>query len=152
MIDAAIKSIVKELSPAEGHDLVAWEYEVINSFDLSDTIKYELDDEGFVLSELNEKNKERMFKVHLKATKKARNLDDVRKGLIKGWKFLQYIYFQASLVEVYKDCAVLKFVTVIAEREYYVTGKAVVKGKRYKKLAKMHKPDCFQKKLFKYRG
>lgn len=46
MIEAAIKSIVKELLPAEGVNLAAREYEIINVFDCSDTLKYEFDDEG----------------------------------------------------------------------------------------------------------
>lgn len=152
MIDAAISSVVKELSPAKGDDLTAWEYEICNFFDVSDAIKYELDGNNFVSYELNKKNRECMFTVYLKATNKARDIHDVCNGLIKGWNHLYYTFFQSSLVEIYRNCTILKFVTVIDEGQFYVTGKAVVNGKRYRKLAKMYESTEFCEKLNKYSG
>ena len=130
MIEKTIESLVKELSPSDGDNLLGMDYDICHYFDTSDATKF--------ISREQTNNNKCMFIINLEATEAATDIGSVTESLSEAWECIMYNYFECGSIEKYKEMEVLRFVTVIGKDSFYVTGKAVVSGERYLQLAKKY--------------
>ncbi|AFV00108.1 hypothetical protein [Simiduia agarivorans] len=77
-----------------------------------------------------------MFDIKLLASPSVKELLDIKRALKEAWYFLQYPYFEASNFQVSRKYLIFRFVTLIGENQFYVTGKVTVSGIVYEQLAK----------------
>jgi hypothetical protein len=130
MIEEAINNILnnQSLRPSMGDDLLGMDYDVFHAFDSS---------EVFEIQEVEQtSDKACMFNVRLQVASSVNELHEVRQALTVAWNFIQYPYFESSNLLVSRKNAVFRFVTIIGENQFYVTGKVTVSGSVYEHLAK----------------
>ena len=127
MIEETIELIVKKFVPSTGDNLLGMDYDICHFFGKNDAIRF--------LSRNKSGDKKCMFSIELEATNCAKDISDVPNALRGALDNVVYKYFESSSIQMYKDKAVLRFVTVIGENQFYVTGEAIVSGNRYRQLA-----------------
>ena len=66
---------------------------------------------------------------------------DVRHALLKAWHEIAHNHFQASAVHFYKEATVLRFVTVISDEAFFVSGTVRVAGPHYPALVQRYDRD-----------
>lgn len=130
MIEDTINNLINSKThfPSEGDNLLGMDYDVFHAFDSRE-----------IFSEIDVKQtdkEESMFEIQLSISEEAKELHHVRTGLIDAWAFIQYGYFEASSMNIGRKQAVLRFVTLIGENQFYVTGTVTVSGAKYQQLAR----------------
>ncbi|WP_339074634.1 hypothetical protein [Teredinibacter turnerae] len=130
MIEEIINKITNSpnIQASDGDNLLGMDYDVFHCFESNSVFEVE------EISHAN--NNECMFDIKLSVSKTTRELHELVHAIKASWEFLQYRYFEASSLIVSKKSAVFRFVTVIGENQFYVTGKIIVSGTVYEKLAK----------------
>lgn len=130
MIQETINLIVisPDYEPSSGDNLLGMEYDIEHAFESSEVFDK-------VMIKRTEDNR-CMFQITLSVSDNVEILHDVSDALTEAWDFIQYQYYGASSVIIGQDKAALRFVTVIGENQFYVTGLVWVKGTAYEKLAK----------------
>jgi hypothetical protein len=127
MIEETIDFTVKKFVPSTGDNLLGMDYDICHFFGKNDAIRF--------LSRNKSGDKKCMFSIELEATNCAMNINDVTSALRGALDNIVYKYFESSSIQMYKEKMVLRFVTVIGENQFYVTGEAIVSGDRYRQLA-----------------
>ncbi|MFY0677942.1 MAG: hypothetical protein JXR18_11720 [Neptuniibacter sp.] len=130
MIEETIAKIITSpnYSPSDGDNLLGMDYDVFHCLDSNEIL---------VVEEIKQTGQnECMFSINLEASKSAKELHDVRQALKEAWEFIQYGYFEASSLSVTPKSAVLRFITVIGENQFYVTGCVKVSGPNYERIAR----------------
>lgn len=130
MIEDTITNLVNSNThfPSEGDNLLGMDYDVFHAFD-SREIFSEVD--------IRKTGKDAsMFEIQLSISEETEELHHVRTALIDAWAFIQYGYFEASSMNIGRKQAVLRFVTLIGENQFYVTGTVTVSGTKYHQLAR----------------
>lgn len=63
------------------------------------------------------------------------DLEDLSEGLIGAWQSIMYSNFEASSIQCFRECMILRFITA---EEYFVTGKVRVFGPNYLRLVEWY--------------
>ncbi|MEM7613246.1 MAG: hypothetical protein AAF270_16295 [Pseudomonadota bacterium] len=65
----------------------------------------------------------------------VQNLGQAKAAVIAVWSDLAYSYFQATETVAYRDRLVTRFLTRISDSGFFVSGRFVVSGSKYRQLA-----------------
>ncbi|MCG8043912.1 MAG: hypothetical protein JAY72_21185 [Candidatus Thiodiazotropha endolucinida] len=136
MIEETINTVVSSLFPSSGDNLLGMDIDICHYFESNTKLKF--------ISRRQTGDPGCMFVVHLEATEDAHDIADISSALEEVWDNLAYSYFESRTIKKYKRKAVLRFVTVIDENSFYVTGNAIVTGNRYEKLAAEYGNNFFE--------
>jgi len=71
-------------------------------------------------------------------------LPEVFQALKNIWASIAYNYFEASSCECYKEALILRFVTIMSDKQLFVSGAIVLKGEMYQKLISEHQQKVGQ--------
>lgn len=69
------------------------------------------------------------------------SIQDLTFALKEVWAAIAYLHFEATSIQWFKEATVLRFVTVISDDNYYVTGTIRVAGPHYPLLAQRFERD-----------
>ncbi len=133
MIEETIKKVIVSLAPSSGDNLLGMDIDICHYFNSSSKLKF-----GSIT---RSNDPTCMFVIDLEATENNESLTDVCSALITVWEKVAYHYFAAHSINKFKTKSVLRFVTVIGDKSFYVTGKAVISGKQYENLAKEYEAN-----------
>ena len=65
-------------------------------------------------------------------------LSEVLLALKNIWASVTYNYFEASSCEYYQEALILRFVTIMSDKQLFVSGAMMVQGKKYQELISRH--------------
>jgi hypothetical protein len=128
-----IEEIIKEIAnspsyvPSTGDNLLGMEYDIDHAFESNRAF------EEVTIKRTGNKNS--MLEIVVSVSDSVNALHEVSQGIKKSWEFIQYQYFEASSITIGKHKAGFRFITVIGENQFYVTGTVWVKDPRYEKVA-----------------
>jgi hypothetical protein len=69
------------------------------------------------------------------------SIQDLTYALKEVWGAIAYLHFEATSIQWFKEATVLRFVTVISDENYYVTGTIRVAGPHYPLLVQRFERD-----------
>ncbi len=126
MIEKTIDLIIKELSPSDGGDLRGMDYDICAVFENSKVFECTSIEQSDDVS--------CMFIINLQALEISNHISEILNAICVARESITYSHFSAHSLQRFEEQAILKFVTVISEEHFYVTGKIVISGKEYQRL------------------
>lgn len=130
MIEKTIKEIVSTHVPSEGDNLLGMEIDLTHYFEKIKTME--------LVSIERTDDPACMFLIRLRVTRHAERIGELNMALNRAWQSVSYTHFQASSITTCKESSEIRFVTIIAEDSFYVSGKAIVEGKGYQRLSELY--------------
>ncbi len=120
MLEALIDDIAARLPPIDGGDLVGFRMDADHYIPMQP---------GIVNVSVAEQDlKTCLLRFEVTLSPSTQSLQDATDALTSSWRELAYNDFEASSVGWYSDCALLRFVTVPGDDQYFVSGSFVVRG------------------------
>jgi hypothetical protein len=127
MIEKITSEIVTTLPPISGADLGGF----------TEDLRYALWKNRSVLASAQVErtpDPSRLLSVAVTVSDAAASLQDVKQSLLDVWRYCAYTYFQASSCDWYKEATVLRFVSVIARKDHFVSGQIIAGDGPYAQL------------------
>jgi hypothetical protein len=134
MIELIVQRVIEAIPPSSGDDFLGFYYDVEHYFVDSNSAFVHAtaavrDDNSCLLEMRGD------IAPHISS------LQEISGELHDLWRTLAYPHFQASSCKWYQEATVLRFVTVIHDDLFYVTGKVMVGGGHYAELIKKFERD-----------
>lgn len=133
MIESVIQNVIASHSPSSGENLLGFEYDADHYFGLNEIFanaKVVSHDNPLCMLELRGQILEQISTIQHLHTK----LDEI-------WQKLAYSHFQATSLKFFREATVLRFVTLISNDGFYVTGKMIAGGGHYPQLVEQYEKD-----------
>ncbi len=131
MIESLIRQIAEKIPPSSGANLLGF----------TQDLDYALWKSKGIISPYNIFRTEvphQLVIVKAQITYRVKNLQVVFETLEAVWTLTAHRYFEASSYECYKEAAVLRFVTVISDKLFFVSGAMILEGQKYRTLISEH--------------
>ena len=133
MIESTIQHISSNFPQSSGDNLLGFRIDTDAALNREKLLhSYELQLRDDPLSMIN---------VTANLAKIVENLADVSRILRDVWSDLAYDHFEASAILRYRDATILRFITVISDESFFVSGTIRVIGDQYPKLAANYEQD-----------
>jgi hypothetical protein len=137
MIESIIQRVMDSTRPSSGSDLLGFEM---------DSVAYFGGNKAFLNAKVSRTGDPScLLEMHGEIRKHIKSLQQIRSVLNKIWFDLEYRHFQATSCVWYKEATVLRFVTVISDNAFYVTGKMIVGGGHYSQLVEKYEREYGRK-------
>ena len=131
MIETLIKQIAEKIPPSSGGNLDGFftdlDYALCNAKDIISAHKISITKDPYNL-----------ILVKAIGADDVTNLPDITRSLKNLWASVTYRYFEASSYAWYKEGIVLRFITVVTDEQFFVSGAIIVQGKKCQKLVSEH--------------
>ena len=131
MIESLIKQIAEKIPPSSGANISGFtqdlDYALWKSKDILTLYKVS-----------TTKHPHRLINVEAEIAEKVQKLQVVFDTVETIWTSVMYRYFAASSFQYYKEAAVLRFVTVISDERFFVSGAIILQGEKYQNLVSEH--------------
>ena len=137
MIESLINQIAGAISPSSGGNLHGFVQEL-------DYALWQAKDVITSGKTLITNDPRRLIIVTASIAENVNVLPEVFHGLKKIWLAITYNYFEASSCECYKEAVILRFVTTMSDKQFFVTGAIVLQGEKYQKLILEHQQKLDQ--------
>jgi hypothetical protein len=133
LIERVIADIAGRLPPSSGDNLTGF---VIDA----DHFLGECD--AFESVEVDRSTNPRsLLEIRAEVAVSVNTVQEISHALLDAWQSIAYTHFQASAVHFYKEATVLRFVTVISNDAFYVSGAVRVAGAHYPALVQRYDRD-----------
>ena len=133
MIESVIQNLMASHSPSSGQNLLGFEFDADHYFGSNEIFadaKVVPYDNPLCMFELRGQILEQISSIQHLHTK----LDEV-------WQKLAYSHFQATSLKFFREATELRFVTLISNDSFYVTGKMIAGGGHYPQLVEQYEKD-----------
>lgn len=128
VIESVIEHVLTRSRPSSGDDLLGFEIDADALLGDSDLLRN---------GEVKRTGDPRcMLSISAELAPEASTLRQVEDVLWTVWRDLQYDYFEATQLLLTQRAAELRFVTAIADNSFFVTGRIIVHGPHYERLAR----------------
>ncbi len=131
MIESLINQIAERIPQSSGANLLGF----------TDDLDYALWKSKNIISPYKISRTEilhRIVTVRAQIADSVKDLQNVFEAIEAVWTSVAYRYFEASSYECYKEGAVLRFVTIIRDELFFVSGAIILEGEKYRKLISEH--------------
>jgi hypothetical protein len=126
MIERVIDEVIRRLPPSDGDNLLGFQIDADHFLGECDALaSVEVERSSDIRSLLNASA---ILADHVSS------LHDISQALFAVWQSLYYPHFHASAIHWYREATILRFLTVISDDGYFVTGTVTVSGEQYPRL------------------
>jgi hypothetical protein len=137
MIESIIKQIAEKIPPSSGTSLLGF----------TQDLDYTLGKSKDIISPYKISRTEiphRLVTVRAQITDSVTDLQIVVEAIENVWSSVMYRYFEASSYQYYKEAAVFRFVTIIRNEKFFISGAIVLEGEKYHSLISDHQQKIKQ--------
>jgi hypothetical protein len=127
MIELIIKQTAKKIPPSSGANLSGFTVDLDHAFWKAKNIFH-----PYKISITP--NPRQLIVAKAQITKRVKDLHKVFETAEEIWASVIYRHFEASSYQLYREGAVLRFITVISSESLFVSGSIILEGERYKSL------------------
>ena len=127
MIELTIKQIAEKIPPSSGANLSGFTLDLDYAFWKSKSIFH-----PYKISTTS--NPLQLVVAKAQITNKVKDLQFVFETAEKIWESVIYRYFEASNYQLYREGAVLRFITVVSNESLFVSGLIILEGEKYQSL------------------
>ena len=133
MIERVVAEVARTLPPSSGDNLTGFLIDADHFFGESRALRSVEVDRSADRSSLVE--------VRAEVAPSVETVQDLSDALVKAWQPIAYSHFQAFAIHWYMEATVLRFVTVISDDSFYVSGTVRVAGSHYPTLVERYERD-----------
>lgn len=127
MIEAVIQQVLASVPPSSGDNLLGFKIDANYYFEAH---------KAFTKTRVSQtQNPACLLDMRGEVAPHVSSLQEISTALIEVWQSLAYNDFQATACHWYQEATVLRFVTVISDNQFCVTGRMAIAGPHYPKLA-----------------
>jgi hypothetical protein len=127
MIELIIKQIAKKIPPSSGKNLSGFTVDLDYAFGESKNVFY-----PYIIS--TTPNPHQLIVAKAQITNKVKDLQNVFETAEKIWTAVAYRHFEASNYQLYREGAILRFISVISSESLFVSGLIILEGEKYQRL------------------
>jgi hypothetical protein len=125
MIEDTINLITKKLKPSDGDNLLGFKIDC-------DGLLF---DDKFESMDINEtQNQNNMLDIEIKIKNSIDTIQNLTTIIRNNYQNIEYQYYSAHAVEWTPTALIFRFITIISNNQFYVSGTLRVIGNNYEKL------------------
>jgi hypothetical protein len=133
MIERIIQCVMESTSPSSGDNLMGFEIDANHYFGSNEALV------NATVSRTGDLSCILVMRGEIASH--ISSIQQIGGALNEIWRNLAYVHCECSSCEWYKEAMVLRLVTVISGDAFYVTGKMIVGGEHYSRLAERYEND-----------